>query len=175
MDAELYSRIFLALAIALVGGLAFMAAGHAWMAVGAKLQRRNPFAGQILLEPGHRARQSLQKLDRSYYVCLSTLLAYGLLFVVAFALPTGSLPFDASAWVWLALSALVIAASLILPVQVVRLKRARSRLAIHNDRIRNLRNSHPPESRNCEARPRNGPQNATHSRSAGYTLRIRSL
>ncbi len=129
MDAELYSRIFLALAIALLGGLAVMAAGHAWMAIGARLQRRNPFAGQILLEPGHRVRQSLQKLDRSYYVYLSTLPAYGLLFAVAFKLPTGLLPFDASAWVWLALSALVIAASLILPFQVVRLKRARSRLA----------------------------------------------
>ncbi|GMQ77409.1 MAG: hypothetical protein BMS9Abin01_2754 [Gammaproteobacteria bacterium] len=129
MDAELYSRIFLALAIALVGGLAFMAAGHAWMAVGAKLQRRNPFAGHILLEPGHRVRQNLQSLDRSYYVYLSTLLVYGLLFVVAFALQGGPLPFGASAWVWLALSVLVIVASLILPFQVVRLKWARSRLA----------------------------------------------
>jgi hypothetical protein len=129
MDAELYSRIFLALAIALVGGLAFMAVGHAWMAVAAKLQRRNPFAEHILREPGHRVRQNLQNLDRSYYVYLSSLLVYGLLFVVAFALQSGPLPFDASPWVWLALSVLVIAASLILPFQAVRLKRARSRLA----------------------------------------------
>ncbi|GMQ76343.1 MAG: hypothetical protein BMS9Abin01_1616 [Gammaproteobacteria bacterium] len=129
MDAELYSRIFFALAIALVAGLAFMAVAHAWLAVGAKLQRRNPFAGQILLEPGHRVRQNLQNLDRSYYVYLSTLLVYGLLFVVAFALQSGPLPFDASAWVWLALSVLVAAASLLLPYRIVKLKRARSRLA----------------------------------------------
>jgi len=129
MDAELYSRIFFALAVALVGGLAFMAVGHAWMAVGTKLQRRNPFAGQILLEPGHRVRQNLQTLDRSYYVYLSTLLVYSLLFVVAFALQSGPLPFDASAWVWLALSVLVAAVSLLLPYRIVKLKRARSRLA----------------------------------------------
>ncbi len=106
-----------------------MAAGHAWMAVSTRLQRRNPFAGQILLEPGHRVRQSLQNLDRSYYVYLSTLLVYGLLFVVAFALQSRLLPSDVSAWVWLALSVLVIVVSAILPFQAVRLKRARSRLA----------------------------------------------
>jgi hypothetical protein len=39
------------------------------------------------------------------------------------------LPYDLQAWVWLALSALVIAASLVLPFQVVKLKRSRSRLA----------------------------------------------
>jgi hypothetical protein len=129
MDAELYSRIFFALAIAFVGGLAFMGAGHAWMAVGAKLQRRNPFAGYILLEPGHRVRQNLQNLDRSYYVYLSTLPVYGLLFIVAFALQSGPLPFGASAWVWLALSGLVVAVSLLLPYRIVKLKWARSRLA----------------------------------------------
>jgi len=130
MDAELYSRIFCALGIALMGSLVFVAIGHMWMVTGAKFQRRNPLAEQILFEPGHRIRQKLQNLDRRYYLFLSATLVYGLLLIVAFALRREPLPYDASAWVWLALSGLLIVASAILPVQVVRLKRARSRLAV---------------------------------------------
>ena len=129
MDAELYSRIFCALIVALVGSLVFLGAGYAWMAVGAKLQRRNPFADHILREAGHRVRQSFQKLDRRYYLFLSSLLVYVLLLVVAFALQSEPLPYDAHAWVWLLLSALVIVASLLLPFHVVKLKWSRSRLA----------------------------------------------
>ena len=129
MDAEFYSRIFCALGIALGGSLVFMAMGHVWMVVGAKLQRRNPMAAQILFEPGHRIRQNLQNLDRRYYLFLSALLVYALLLIVAFALQREPLPYEASAWLWLALSALLLVASVILPVQVVKLKRARSRLA----------------------------------------------
>ncbi len=129
MDAELYSRIFCALAIALAGSLVFIAVGHAWMVLGAKLQRRNPFTENTLFEPGHRVRQNLQTLDRSYYLWLSSLLVYGLLLVIASALQSEPLPYDAPAGVWLALSVLVIMASLFLLFQVVKLKRARSRLA----------------------------------------------
>lgn len=129
MDAELYSRIFCALAIALVGTLVFIAVGHAWMALGARLQRRNPFSEQILLEPGHRVRQNLQNLDKRYYLFLSSLLVYVLLLIVAFALPSEPLSYAAPAWVWLALLALIAVVSLLLPFQVVKLKRARSRLA----------------------------------------------
>ena len=129
MDAELYSRIFCALLIALVGSLVFLGAGRAWMAVGAKLQRRNPFAEYILREAGHRVRQNLQDLDKRYYLFLSSLPVYGLLLVVAFALQSEPLPYDVQEWVWPALSALVIAVSLVLPFQVVKLKRSRSRLA----------------------------------------------
>jgi hypothetical protein len=129
MDAELYSRIFCALAIALLGSLVFIAAGYGWLVLGAKLQRRNPFSEQILLEPGHRVRQNLQKLDLTYYLFLSSLLVYALLLVVVFVLPGKPLAIDAKAWVWLALSAAIAAVSLVLPFQVVKLKRARSRLA----------------------------------------------
>ena len=129
MDAELYSRIFCALAIALTGSLVFMGVGYAWLVLGAKLQRRSPFGEYILLEPGHRVRQKLQSLDRSYYLCLASLLVYLLILTVAIALPGRPPPFEASAWIWLALSALLAAASLVLPVRAVKLKRARSRLA----------------------------------------------
>jgi hypothetical protein len=129
MDAELLSRIFCAIAIALVGSLIFMGAGHAWILLGGKLRRRNPFAEHILHEPGHRVRQNLQNLDRRYFLFLSGLLVYVLLLVVAFALQSKPLPFNASPWVWLALSVVAGVASLFLPFQVVRLKRARSRLA----------------------------------------------
>ena len=129
MDAELYSRIFCALGIALMGSLVFVAIGHLWLVMGAKLQRRNPLSSQILYEPGHRIRQNLQKLDRRYYLFLSATLVYGLLLIVAFALQREPLPYEASAWLWLALSGLLIVAGAILPVQVVKLKRARSRLA----------------------------------------------
>ena len=128
MDAELYSRIFCALVIALVGSLLFMATGHAWMRVGGKLRRRNPFAEHILNEAGHRVRRNLQDLDRSYFLYLSSFLVYVLLLAVAFALRSPPLPFDAPAWVWLASSSVVAVASLFLPFQVVRLKRTRSRL-----------------------------------------------
>ena len=134
MDAELYSRIFCALGIALMGSLVFVAIGHMWMAMGAKLQRRNPLAEQILFEPGHRIRLKLQNLDRRYYLFLSATLVYGLLLIVAFVLQREPLLDDASAlaseWGWLALSGLLLVASAILPVQVVKLKRARSRLAV---------------------------------------------
>jgi len=129
MDVELYSRIFCAMGIALMGSLVFLAIGHLWLAMGAKLQRRNPLAAHILFEPGHRLRQNLQKLDRRYYLFLSATLVFGLLLIVAFALQREALPYEASAWVWLALSGLLAAAAAILPVQVVKLKRARSRLA----------------------------------------------
>ncbi|MCK5362299.1 MAG: hypothetical protein KAR22_05000, partial [Gammaproteobacteria bacterium] len=129
MDAELYSRIFCALAIALVASFVFVGVGKLWLAASARLQRRNPFAEHILLEPGHRVRQNLQDLDRSYYLYLSSLLVYLLLLVVAFALRSEPLPYAASAWAWLALSGLVVMVSLILPFQAVKLKRARSRLA----------------------------------------------
>lgn len=129
MDAEFYSRVFCALAVALAGSLVFIAAGYAWLALGSKLQRRNPFGEHILLEPGHRVRQSLQSLDGRYYLFLSSLLVYVLLLIVVFALASKPLPYSPQAWVWLALSGLIAVVSLVLPFQVVKLKRARSRLA----------------------------------------------
>jgi hypothetical protein len=129
MDAEFYSRIFCALAVALAGSLVFIAAGYAWLALGSKLQRRSPFGEHILLEPGHRVRQSLQSLDGRYYLFLSSLLVYVLLLIVVFALASNPLPYNPQAWVWLALSGLIAVLSLVLPFQVVKLKRARSRLA----------------------------------------------
>lgn len=134
MDPELYSRTFCALAIALAGSLVFMAVGHAWMAVGARLQRRNPFGELILLEPGHRVRQNLQSLDRSYYLCLAGLLVYLLLLFVSYLLLSivspalsQSLSSVAPQWVWPALSVLLALVSLILPFRVVKLKQARAR------------------------------------------------
>ena len=88
MDAELYSRIFCALGIALAGSLVFMAIGYVWMLAGAMIQRPNPLAAQILFEPGHRVRQNLQNLDRHYYLLLSAMLVYGLLLLVAFRVAT---------------------------------------------------------------------------------------
>jgi len=129
METELYSRIFCALAIALVGSVVFTTVGHAWIAVGAKLQQRNPFAEHVLLEPGHRLRQNLQNLDRSYYRYLSSLLVYGLLLVVALALQSEPLPYNADAGVWQALLVLVIVVSSFLPFRALKLKCARSRLA----------------------------------------------
>jgi hypothetical protein len=142
MDAELYSRIFCALAIALAGSLLFMAAGHAWMVLGGKLRRRNPFAEQIVREAGHRVRQNLQDLDRSYFLFLASFLVYVLLLVVAFALLSKplALPFDLPAWAWLAMSAVVLLAGLFLPFQVIRLKRARSRVGFR--RIANIAVGH---------------------------------
>ena len=128
MDAELYSRIFCALAIALAGSLVFMAVGHAWMAVGAKIQRRNPFGELILLEPGHRVRQNLQNLDRHYYLCLAGLLVYFLFLVLALLLPSEPPFIDAPAWAWLAASVLIAVVSLLLPYRIVKLKQARVRL-----------------------------------------------
>jgi hypothetical protein len=130
MDAEFYSRIFCALGIALAGSLVFMAVGCVWMLASAKTQRPNPLAAQILFEPGHRVRQKLQKLDRHYYLLLSAMLVYGLLLLVAFALQRDPLPYDQPAWVWLALSGLLVVASVMLPVKAVKLKWARSRLAL---------------------------------------------
>ena len=48
---------------------------------------------------------------------------------VALALWDKELPFDLPELAWIALSVLIAVASLVLPVQVIRLKRARSRLA----------------------------------------------
>jgi len=127
MESELYSRIFCALGIALIGSVVFLAIGHLWLVMGAKLQRRNPLSSHILFEPGHRIRQNLQKLDRRYYLFLSATLVYGLLLIVAFPLLRVKLPYEE--WVWMTLSGLLVAAAAILPVQVVKLKRARSRLA----------------------------------------------
>ena len=132
MNAEFFSSIFCALTIALAGSLVFIAAGHAWMLVGGKLKRRNPFARDIPLGPGHRIRQHLHALDRRYFLYLSSLLVYVLLLLVAFGLQSKALPFDAPAWVWLALSVVVAVLSVTLPFQVVKLKRARSRLAFRH-------------------------------------------
>jgi len=130
MDAELYSRIFCALAIALGGSLVFIGMGYAWFVVAVKLQRRNPFGAYIVREPGHRVRENLQNLDRRYFLYLSSLLVYVLLLVVAMALQQPPLPFELSAWIWLALCAVLIVVSLLIPFQVVKLKCARSRLAL---------------------------------------------
>ena len=130
MDAELYSRIFCALGIALAGSLVFMAVGYVWMLASAKFQRPNALAARILFEPGHRVRQNLQNLDRHYYLLLSAMLVYGLLLLVAFALQREPLPYDQPAWVWWVLSGLLVVASVILPVKAVKLKLARSRLAL---------------------------------------------
>lgn len=129
MDAELISRIFCALAIALAGSLLFVAAGTAWMLLGDKLRRRNPFAEYILHEAGHRVRRNLKDLDRRYFLYLSGLLVYLLLLLVAFLLQREALPFDYPAWVWLAASVTVGVASLFIPFQIVKLKRSRSKLA----------------------------------------------
>lgn len=134
MVAELPWSLFCALAIALAGSLLFMAIGRGWLAVGAKLKRRSPFAGHILPEPGHRIRQNLESLDQRYYLCLASLLVYVLLAVVSFVLlqllhagPPKS-P-DWGDWTWPALSVLAFAASLVLPYWTIKLKRARSRLS----------------------------------------------
>jgi len=132
VDAELLWRLFCALAIALAGSFLFMAAGHAWLVVGAKLERRNPFAEHIKHEPGQRVRKNLENLDRRYFLCLSSLLVYVLLLLVAFALlyvVHRQAPVDWPAWTWLVLSVVAAAASLVLPYWTMRLKRARSRLA----------------------------------------------
>lgn len=129
MDAELFSRIFCALAIALVGSFIFLAVGRAWLAAGARLQRRNPFAEQTLFEPGHRIRQRLLSLDRKYFLYLASILVYVLLLAVAFVLPSEPLPFGLPQWAWLALAVVAAAASLVLPFQALKLKRARSRMA----------------------------------------------
>jgi hypothetical protein len=129
MDAELYARIFCALTIALAGSVVFIGVGYGWLAIGAKLKRRSPFSEHILFEPGHRVRQNLQSLDGKYFLFLSSLPVYGLLLIVAFALASEPLPYNPSAWVWLALTGLVAVLSLLLPFQVLKLKRARSRLA----------------------------------------------
>lgn len=129
MDAGLYSRIFYALAIALVGSIVFLAIGHAWMVLAAKLARRRPFGDLIMLEPGHRVRQVLQKLDRKYYLFLAALLVYLLLFAVAYVLWGDPSVSKDDMWKWLALLALVAVVSLLLPIQIVKLKRARSRQA----------------------------------------------
>jgi len=128
-DAELYSRILCALLIALAGSVVYMIAGCAWMALGARLQRKSPFGEQILLEPGHRVRQNLQSLDRKYYLYLSALLVYVLLLCVAYPLLGKDLSFGPHPWVWLALAALLAVVSLLLPYQIVKLKQARARLA----------------------------------------------
>ena len=129
MDAELTSRIFCALAVALAGSLIFVAAGQAWMLLGATLRRRSPFHEHILHEPGHRVRQNLQDLDRRYFIYLSSLLVYVLLLIVVFALQREPLPFDLPDWAWLAAAVTVGAAGLFVPFQVVKLKRSRSKLA----------------------------------------------
>jgi hypothetical protein len=106
-----------------------MIAGYAWLALGARLQRKSPFGEQILLEPGHRVRQNLQSLDRKYYLHLSALLVYVLLLCVAYPLLGKDVSFGADAWVWLALVALIAVVSLLLPYKIVKLKQARARLA----------------------------------------------
>ena len=129
MDAELTSRIFCALAVALAGSLIFVAAGQAWLLLGAKLRRRSPFHEHILHEAGHRVRQNLQDLDRRYFIYLSSLLVYALLLIVVFAFQREPLPFDFPGWAWLAAAVTVGVAGLFVPFQVVKLKRARSKLA----------------------------------------------
>lgn len=129
MDAELYSRIFCALAIALAGSFVFVGVGYAWLAIGTKLKRRNPFAEHILREPGHRVRRNLQNLDQRYFLFLSALLVYALLLVVALLLEVPPLPFELPDLAWMALSAAAVLVSLFIPFQAVKLKRARSRLA----------------------------------------------
>ena len=133
MDAELYSRIFCALAIALAGSFLFIGAGHLWLTLGARFQRRNPFSEHIVREPGHRLRRSLQSLDRQYFLYLSALLVFALLLLVALVLPMPSLPFELPGWAWLALTALIVVVSLLIPFQVVKLKRERSRLAFRQN------------------------------------------
>ncbi len=129
MDAEIYSKIFCALAIALAGSFIFIGMGYAWSVIAAKLQRRNPFGAYILREPGHRVRATLEDLDRRYYLYLSGLLVYVLLLAVAMVLQMPKLPFELKEWVWLALSAVLVVISLLIPFQIIKLKRARSRLA----------------------------------------------
>ena len=129
MDAEIYSKIFCALAIALAGSFIFIGMGYAWSVIAAKLQRRNPFGAYILREPGHRVRATLEDLDRRYYLYLSGLLVYVLLLAVAMVLQMPKLPFELKEWVWLALSGVLVVISLLIPFQIIKLKRARSRLA----------------------------------------------
>lgn len=133
MDAELYSRIFCALAIALAGSFLFIGIGHLWLTVTARLQRRSAFAEYIVREPGHRLRRSLQGLDRRYFLYLSSLLVFALLLLVALVLPTPSLPFELPGWAWLALTALAVVVSLLIPFQAVKLKRERSRLSFRQN------------------------------------------
>ena len=129
MDAELYSRIFCALAIALAGSFLYVGVGLAWLALGASLRRRDPFAEYIAREPGHRVRQRLRAVDGHYFLYLSALLVYALLISVALLLEMPALPFELPAWSWLALAAVAAVASLVIPFMVFKLKRERSRLA----------------------------------------------
>lgn len=133
METQQLWSLFCALAIALAGSFLFLAAGYAWLAVGSRLQRRNPFAEHIKHEPGHRIRQSLENLDRRYYLCLAGLLVYVLLLLVAFALLEYQAAFKAPSgwetWTLVVVSIAAAGAALVLPYWVITLKRARNRLA----------------------------------------------
>lgn len=133
MDAELYSTTAGALGIALILSLAFLGASFAWIQLAGKLQGRRPFVDQIFAEAGHRVRQHLKALDIRYYQFLGSMLVFILVLVTALVLDPLSLSFGAPGWVWLVVSILLLAASVYLPFQLVRLKRARSRLAFRRN------------------------------------------
>ena len=129
MDPELYWSITSALGIALVASILFVAASNAWMSAGQRLRRRSPFAEHILYEAGHRIRQQLRALEARYFVYLGSLLVFVIVLVAVLLINERAPILDLPGWVWLVLTVLLLIASLFLPFQTIKLKRARSKLA----------------------------------------------
>ncbi|MDX1431847.1 MAG: hypothetical protein R3286_05300 [Gammaproteobacteria bacterium] len=129
MELELYWSITSALGVALLASLLFVAASNAWLSASGRLRRRNPFAEQIFYEPGHRVRQQLRALETRYFVYLASLLVFVLVVFAVWIVNERPPLLDLPSWAWLAVSVVLLIASLFLPFQIIKLKRARSRLA----------------------------------------------
>lgn len=129
MDSDLYWSMTSALALALVASIAFVATSKAWNSTSVRLRRRSPFSEHIFYEAGHRIRQQLRTLDTRYFVYLGASLVFMLVLIAVWLINEHPPIVELPAWAWLVISVVLLVVSLFLPFQVVKLKRARSKLA----------------------------------------------
>lgn len=129
MESELYWSMTSALGVALLASLLFVGASSVWKSAGDRLRRRSPFAEHIYYEAGHRIREQLRILDARYFAWLGALLVFVLVLIAVWLINAHPPLFELPSWVWRALSVVLLIASLFIPFQVIKLKRARAKLA----------------------------------------------
>ena len=133
IETAAYPILASALGVAFVGAYVYLGVAETRRFVIGRFSNTSELTRHIPLEVGHDIRRQLRFLEQQYGAYLGSFLVFLILLAaVLFSRPT-PLPLDIPPWSWVMLTTLVGFISMYLPVQALRLHRARARLAYARD------------------------------------------
>ena len=133
VETTAYPILASALAVAFLGAYLYLGVTETRRLVTRRFSSTSQLARQLPLEVGHDIRRELRFLDQRYGAYLGSFLVFVIvLAAVLFSRPTPLL-LDVPRWSWMTLATSIGLISMYLPVQALRLHRARARLAHARD------------------------------------------